>query len=192
MKNLHSPLRDPDDLTPDNSQPVLADGWGWLKQKEGTSRVRDGALELRVLPQQESILAHALPDPAAGPFAVEMTITSLPQPTVQFEQIGLFWYAGGEGSFKFVKELIDGGLYVFPGKKPMTEATVTLRLVVDGGKFVAQYQPKGEGEPLEAFSGPVPEGAGDGHQIAIAGANGPADAEHWVRIDRFNIALLPK
>lgn len=166
----------------------LAEGWSWLKEKPETWRVRDGALELRVLPEQESVLAHPLPDPQAGPFAIEMTLTSVPQPTVQYEQIGLFWYADGKNVFKYVKERIDGELYVFPGKKPMVEATVTLRIEVSGRKFTAQFRPRGEGEWLEAFQGDVPPG--ETHQIAIACFHGPTETEHWIRIHDFRIVKL--
>lgn len=169
----------------------LADGWGWLKQDAKTWRVRDGALELRVLPQQANILARTLPDPADGAYAVEMTVTSVPQPTVQYEQVGFFWYADGKPGPKYVKERIDGKVYMFPGKKEMAEATVTMRLVIDGKSCTAQYRPGGQGDYLTAFTGPVPAAAKGKLQVAITCFHGPTDAEHWVRITAFRIVQLP-
>src|SRR5262249_13871769 len=105
---------EPKVLFEDRFEGKLADGWTWLKQNDRAWRIQDGALELRVLPGQENILARTVPDPADGPFAVEVTLTSVPQPTEQYEQVGFFWYANGKQGSKFVKERIDGKLYVFP------------------------------------------------------------------------------
>ncbi|MFO0926644.1 MAG: hypothetical protein U0736_06330 [Gemmataceae bacterium] len=169
----------------------LADGWVWLKQDPKSWRLRDGALELRILPQQVNILARTLPDPADGPFAVEMTVTNVPQLQRQYEQVGFFWYADGKPGPKFVKEMIDGTVYVFPGKKPAAEATVGMRLVVDGKNYTAQYRPGGKGAYQPAFTAPVPPAEKGKLQVAVTCFHGPTDAEHWVRITAFRIVRLP-
>jgi hypothetical protein len=169
----------------------LGEGWTWLKEDPRAWRFQDGALEFRVRPAQVNVLARTVPDPADGPFALEVTLTSVPQPTHQYEQVGLFWYANGKPGPKFVKELIDGKVYVFPGKKEMTEDTVQLRLVVEGKKFTGQYRPGARGDFVTAFQGDVPA-AGQGKlQLALACHNGPPDAEHWIRFTNFRILKLP-
>jgi hypothetical protein len=170
----------------------LAEGWTWLKQDEKSWRFEDGALEFRVLPGQVNILARTVPDPSDKPYAIEVTVTSKPQPTRQYEQVGLFWYANGKQGPKFVKELIDKKIYVFPGKKEMTEATVQLRFVVRGKTFTGQYRPGGQGEFLTAFTGNVPAAEKGKLQIALICFNGPADADHRVRFTDFRIVGLPE
>jgi hypothetical protein len=185
------PAAEPKVLFEDSFKGKLGDGWTWLKKKDGAWRIKDGALEIRVLPTQENVLARTVPDPSDGPYAIELTLTSLPQPTGQYEQVGLFWYANGKPGSKFVKELIDGKLYVFPGKKPMTEATVQLRLIVEGKKLTAQYRPGAKGEFLTAFTGNVPAAEKGKLQIALTCFHGPKDEEHWIRFTQFRIVKLP-
>ena len=167
-------------------------GWTWVKENDKAWRLKDGSLEMRVLPEQENVLACPLPTPSVRrPYAVEVTLTNLPRPTKPFEQAGLFWYADGKAGPKFVVELIDGKVYLFPGKKELTEATVRMRLVVEGKKFTALYQPGGKGAFRTAFKGSVP-GSGRGRlQMALACHGGPADAEHWVRFSDFRIVQVP-
>lgn len=167
----------------------LAEGWTWLKKNDKAWRFRDQALEIRNLEKQETVLACDVPDLKTGSYAIEVNLTSQPQPTGQYEQVGLFWYRGGKQAFKFVKERIDGKIYVFPGKKEMAEATVELRIVVRGDEFTAYYRPGGKGTFLEAFSGRLPKQEGR-DQIAISCFHGPPDREHWIRIDNFRILKL--
>jgi hypothetical protein len=189
---LAAPLiaAEPKVLFEDSFKDKLGDGWTWLKKKDTAWRFKDGALEFRNLSEQENVLARTAPDPGDGPYAIEVTLTSVQQPTGQYEQVGLFWYANGKPGPKFVKELIDGKLYVFPGKKPMTEATVQLRLVVEGKKLTMQYRPGDKGEYLTAFTGSVPAAEKGKLQIALGCFHGPANKEHWVRFTRFRILKL--
>ncbi len=171
----------------------LAEGWTWLKRDDTRWRLREGGLELRVQPEQVNALARTVPDAGGGPYAIEVTLTSVPQPTQQYEQAGLFWYANGEPGPKFVKERIDGKIYVFPGKKEMAEETVTLRWVVQGQRYTAQYRPGGQGDFLTAYSDTMPAAEKGKLQVALTCFHGPADAEHWVRLKDFRIVrLAPK
>jgi len=166
----------------------LADGWRWVKQKKDAWRFNEVGLEFRVA-GKDNVLARVLPEGDKGPYAVEVTLTSLPQPTRQYEQGGFTWLHKGRQVFKYVKERIDGKLYVFPGKKPMTAATVQLRLDVRGDKITAKFRPDAKGEWQEAFSRKTPTGEGE-HLIGIMCYNGPQDAEHWMRFDNFRIVRL--
>ncbi|HAK95112.1 MAG TPA: hypothetical protein DCM87_08955, partial [Planctomycetes bacterium] len=112
----------------DRFEGKLGAGWQWLRENPEAWRIREGALEIRVEPGVAGTVKNALvrpaPDRTKSTYAIEVTVTSTTAPTNQYEQAGITWYSGGQPVFKFVKELIDGKLYVFPGKVPMESATV--------------------------------------------------------------------
>ncbi len=169
-----------------------AAGWTWLRENAGAWRVREKALEIRVEPGVAPTVKNALvrpaPDRRKGKFAVEVTVTNLTHPTQQWEQAGITWYIDGKPVFKLVKELIDGGLYIIPGKVPMDSKSVQLRLVVTGDSVTAQFRPDGKGEFKTAASGKLPAPGKD--EVSIQCYNGPANAEHWIRFDDFRIIEL--
>jgi hypothetical protein len=169
-----------------------AEGWTWLRENPGAWRVREKALEIRVEPGVAATVKNALarpaPDRRKGKFAIEVTVTNLTHPIQQWEQAGITWYIDGKPVFKLVKELIDGGLYIIPGKMPMDSKSVQLRLVVTGDSFTAQFRPDGKGQFKTAESGKLPPPGKD--EVSIQCYNGPANAEHWIRFDDFRILQL--
>jgi len=183
---------EPKVLFEDRFDGKLADGWSWLRENPKTWRFRDGALEIRVEPGAANNVKNALvreaPDRAKGKFAFEVTVTNLTKPIQQYEQAGLTLYHDGKPVFKLVKELIDGGLYIIPGKVAMDAKTVQLRLVVTADGFEAQFRPEGKGEFKTAAKGKLPPPGKD--QISIQCYNGPPAAEHWFRFDDFRILKL--
>ena len=70
----------------------LADGWSWIRQQPARWCVRDGALEIRLMPGDAKTVENALvrkaPDRRAGPLAIEVTVTALSEPVQQYEQAG--------------------------------------------------------------------------------------------------------
>jgi hypothetical protein len=171
-----------------------AEGWKWLRENSQGWRIRDGALEIRVEPGVAHNVRNALvrqaPDRRRGKFAIDVTVTNTTRPTQQYEQAGITWYHNGRPVFKLVKELINGELFIIPGRKPMTSKTVQLRLIVNENSFVAQYQPDGKGPFQTAAKGKLPPPGDD--QVSIQCYNGPANAEHWIRFDDFRILELPE
>jgi len=169
-----------------------AEGWTWLRENPGGWRVRDSALEIRVEPGVAPTVKNALvrpaPDRRKGKFAIEVTVTNLTRPIQQYEQAGITWYIDGKPVFKLVKELIEGGLYIIPGKVPMDSKSVQLRLVVTADGFTAQFRPEGKGEFKTAASGKLPPPGKD--EVSIQCYNGPPSAEHWIRFDNFRILEL--
>jgi len=167
----------------------LADGWSWIREAPGAWRFKDGALEIRVQPGVAGTVKNALvreaPDRSQGSYAVEVTVTNTVMPTQQYEQAGITWYHDGKPVFKLVKELINGDLYIIPGRKPMDAETVRLRLVVTADGWTAQYRPNNEGEFRTAAKGKLPSPGED--QVSIQCYNGPAEGEHWMRFDDFRI-----
>ena len=170
----------------------LGDGWSWLREDPAAWRFKDAALEIRVQPGVAGTVKNALlrqaPDRREGKFAIDVTVTNTAKPTQQFEQCGITWYHDGKPVFKLVHELIDGGLYIIPGRKPMAAESVQLRLIVTADSWTAQYRADGKGEFETAGTGQLPA-PGD-EQVSIQCYNGPPDAEHWIRFDDFRITKL--
>ena len=167
-------------------------GWSWLRQDPDHWRIEDGGLEIHVEPGVADTVKNALLRPAPprgeGTFAIEVTVANHTHPTQQYEQAGITWYCDGKPVFKEVKELIDGDLYIIPGRQPMATRSVRLRLLVTANSWEAQYRPEGESEFRTADSGELPPPAND--QVSIQCYNGPPDAEHWIRFENFTIKRL--
>jgi hypothetical protein len=178
----------------DKFEGKLASGWKWLREDPKTWRIRAGALEIRVEPGVAPTVKNALvrpaPDRRKGKFALDLTVTNLTRPIQQYEQAGLTWYSDGKPVFKLVKELIDGDLYIIPGKVPMKSDSVQLRLVVTAEGWTAQFRPDGKGEFKTAAKGTLPPPGKD--EISIQCYNGPPAAEHWIRFDDFRVLELTK
>ncbi len=170
------------------------EGWTWLRENPDAWRIKDKALEIRVEPGVAPTVKNALlrpaPDRRKGTYAVEVTVTNTTGPTRQYEQAGITWYHDGKPVFKLVKELIDGELFIIPGRKPMAAKSVQLRLIVTADGWTAQYRPQGKGEFQTAATGKLPAPGKD--QVSIQCYNGPPDAEHWIRFDDFRILKLPE
>jgi hypothetical protein len=170
----------------------LAEGWTWLRENQDAWRLRDNALEIRVQPGLAETVKNALlrkaPDRSQGKYAVEVTVTNIRKPTQQYEQAGITWYHDGKPVFKLVKELVDGQLMIIPGRKPMTNDTVQLRLIVTEDSFTAQYRPDAQGEFQTAATGKLPPPGDD--QVSIQCYHGPPDIEHWIRFDDCRILKL--
>jgi hypothetical protein len=170
----------------------LAEGWTWLREDRDAWRLREGALEIHVQPGDASSVKNALvrraPDRRQGQFAIEVTVRNAKRPIRQFEQAGITWYHDGKPVFKLVKELVDGHLMIIPGRKPMTNDSVQLRLVVSANSYSAQFRPDGKGEFQTAETGKLPPPGDD--QVSLQCYHGPIDAEHWIRFDDFLILKL--
>ena len=180
-------------LFADSFDGKLGEGWHWLRQDAKAWRIKDGGLEIRVQPGVNRNVRNALlrpaPDRKGGKVAIDVTVTSHTRPTVQYEQAGITLYHNGRPGLKLVKELINGKLYIIPGKKPMKAKTVQLRLVIEGSTWTAQYRPDAKGEFLTAGKGRLPAPGKD--HVSIQCYNGPPDAVHWIRFDDFSIVKLP-
>lgn len=172
----------------------LKDGWRWIREESEDWRIKDGALEICVRPGDSQSVKNALvrpaPDRTQGKYAIEVTITNLHPLKNQFEQAGITWYCGGKPVFKLVKELVDGKLMIIPGRKPMTNDTVQLRLIVDKEGYIAQFRPDGAGDYITAAKGNLPPP--DNDEVSIQCYHGTYDEDRWVRFDDFRIIKLPE
>jgi hypothetical protein len=170
----------------------LGEGWTWLRENPGAWHLHEGALEIRVEPGVADTVRNALlreaPDRGRGTYAIEVVVTNTVRPTRQYEQAGITWYCGGKPVFKLVKELIDGDLYIIPGKVPMASESVRLRLTVTAESFKAEFQPDGKGDFLQAAAGSLPPPEDD--RVSIQCYNGPDEGEHWIRFDDFRVVKV--
>ena len=168
----------------------LGEGWSWIREHDGYWRIADGELEIRVEPGVKDTVRNALVRSAPPrPYTVEVTIKNHTHPTTQYEQAGITLYNDGEAVFKEVKELIDGDLFIIPGKKPMPTDSVRLRLAVSTDGWEAQFQPEGSSEFETAAEGELPPEQND--QVSIQCYNGPVEGEHWIRFEDFQISDQP-
>ncbi|MDP6037829.1 MAG: hypothetical protein QGG64_04705 [Candidatus Latescibacteria bacterium] len=149
-------------------------------------------MEICVRPGVKDTVQNALlrpsPNRSEGTCAIEVTITNHTHPTQQYEQAGITLYNNGEPIFKEVKELIDGDLYIIPGKKPMPTQSVRLRLIITANSWQAQYRPENETEYQTAAEGELPPLGND--QISIQCYNGPEEGDHWIRFSDFCIKRI--
>ena len=172
---------------------IVDSGWSWIREHSGFWRIRDGGLEIQVEPGKADTVRNALvrpaPDRNEGTFAIEVTVTNHTSPTEQFEQAGITWYSDGKPVFKEVKELVDGELFIIPGRAPMPAASVRLRLVVTADSWEAQYRAEGDTEFQTAATGELPTPGDD--QVSIQCYNGPPEGAHWIRFEDFCITRVP-
>jgi hypothetical protein len=166
--------------------------WTWLREDSVGWRSIGDALEIRVEPGVADTVKNALlrraPDRREGSYAIDVTVTNLTVPIQQYEQAGITWYVDGKPVFKIVKELIDGELFIIPGKAPMDSVTVELRVIVTADSFTAQFRPEGETEFQTAATGDLAAPGED--QVSIQCYNGPPEAEHWIQFRNFKISKL--
>ena len=172
----------------------LKDGWAWIREVPNDWRITDEALEIKMEPMRQdgvrNILFRKPPKKEEGPFVVTVEVKAVQPYTNQYQQAGLYWMQDDKLRFKFVLELIDGELFVFPGKKPLETAHVVLRWRVDGTQIISEYQPDATGEFLKAFEVDLPEERNDeADRIALQCWHGPADAESWTRFQKFTIMV---
>jgi len=192
LVNLSLLAAEPKVVFEDGFDGKLGEGWSWLRENADTWRIKDDALEICVEPGVAPTVKNALlreaPDRSKGKFAIDVTVTNTVRPTRQYEQAGITWYHDGRPVFKLVKELINGDLFIIPGRKPMAAKSVQLRLIVTADSWTAQFRPDGKGEFQTAATGRLPAPSKD--QVSIQCYNGPPDAEHWIRFDDFRILQL--
>ena len=168
----------------------LKDGWSWLREVPGDWRLGDKALEIKMEPMPEgnrvrNILYRNPPKKEEGPFTVSVEVDVLQPYSNQYQQAGLYWMQGNELRHKFVMEMIDGELYVFPGKLPIESEHVVLRWRVDDTKIIAEYQPKATGEFRKAYEFTLPSRNDETDRIALQCWHGPANTESWTKFMNF-------
>jgi len=179
-------------LFQDSFAGTIDSDWTWLREDPSCWRSTEDALEIRVEPGVAGTVKNALlrpaPDRRVSSYAIDVTVTNLALPIQQYEQAGITWYVDEKPVFKIVKELIDGELFIIPGRAPMDRVTVELRVIVTVDSFTAQFRPDGETEFQTAATGELAAPGED--QVSIQCYNGPPEAEHWIQFRNFKITKL--
>jgi len=187
-------VADPQVIFEDRFEAKLAEGWTWLREDKPAWRIREGGLEIRVQPGKAGTAKNALvrdvPERVKGKWMFEVSVSNLAEPIQQYEQAGMTWYRDGKPVFKLVKERVDGKTVIVPGKIPIAEKTVRLRLTVQGDGYVAEFQPEGQEQWRQAATGTLPAAGKGKDQISLQCYDGPPKAEHWMRFSDFRILRL--
>lgn len=189
-------------------QDQLVRGWSWIREVPEAWRLKNGTLELRILPGNlwggsndgRNLLVHPAPDPAAG--EIEITVKLESVPTGQYEQVNLAWYYDDSHMVKLGREIVDGPVCVVMGreerdqcrtiaKPPVPGAWYKLRLIVSGNRIRGQYWPEGATAWTDAGSCDLPAPAGGKPKISLHTYNGLTDQPHWARITDFRVVQRP-
>jgi regulation of enolase protein 1 (concanavalin A-like superfamily) len=182
----------------------LERAWRWVREAPEAWRIEDGVLQLRTLPgtlwgernNAKNLLLRPERPIVAG--LTSMT-TVFNQPQLQGEQAGLIWYVDDANYVKFIKESLEGSVWivmareeddapVLVNKVPYLPETVRLRLRYTRSKMVGQYWADdlgtwvtvGECEPL-----PFPS-----VQLGLFTHGGPEDEARWAQFTQFSIAMI--
>ena len=180
-------------------------GWSWVREAPEAWRVKDGALELRILPgnlwgganDARNVLVRPAPAPDGG--TIEITVRFENAPTEQYEQVNLAWYYDDSHMVKLGREIVDGPVCVVMGREekdrtrtvarpPVPGGWYRLRLTVSGNEIRGTYWPEGATAWTEAGACTLPAPPpGVGPKISLHAYNGPKDKEHWARITEFRV-----
>ena len=180
-------------------------GWSWVREAPEAWRVKDGALELRILPgnlwgsanNAKNVLVRPAPAPEGG--TIEITARFDNAPTEQYEQINLAWYYDDSHMVKLGREIVDGPVCVVMGREekdrcrtiaqpPVPGGWHRLRLTVSGNEIRGAYWSEGATAWTDAgaTTPPTPP-AGVPPKISLHAYNGPKDQEHWARVTEFRV-----
>lgn len=182
----------------------LGNGWTWIREEPSAWRVREGALELRILPgnlwgganNSRNVLVREAPPLEGG--ELEITVKFENQPTGQYEQVNLAWYYDDSHMVKLGREIVDGPVCVVMGREerdqcrtiarpPVSGGWYRLRLIVSGNQIRGQYWPEGANQWADAGSCDLPVPANGKPKISLHSYNGFSDREHWARITEFKV-----
>lgn len=188
----------------DPFQQKLAHGWSWVREDPDGWRITKDALEIRVQPGNmwgpensgKNVLLRDLPPVKEKPLAISVTVQN--RPSEQYEQVDLVWYCDDAHMVKIGQELVDGQLSIVMGREegdrtrtiaiiPLTTHKAHLRFVLAAEKIEGFFRPDGQEEWRKAGECDLPRKTGCQPKMALQCYQGPANVEHWARIQNFNI-----
>ncbi len=184
----------------DNFTDALAADWLWLREEPSAWCAAEGTLHLRALPgtlwgANNTARNFALrpAQPLREGLAAEVTVTN--QPVIHAEQAGMIWYCDDDNYVKFIKESLDGTVWIIMAREeegqsalvnriPALAETVRLRLTLVEGQVTGQFCiADGDWQTVGACA---PVQKGDVH-IGLFTHGGPADEEHWAQFAAFRM-----
>ena len=193
----------------DDFRDRLAPGWSWVREEPAAWRIRDGALEFRLLPgnlwgpanDARNVLVRSAPDPAGGELEISVKIEN--QPTGQYEQVDLAWYYDDSHMVKIGREIVDGPVCLVMGreendqcrtlaKPPVPGGWYRLQLIVSGNRIRGRCWPERATAWIEAGECDLPAPAGGRPKISLHSYNGVPGTEHWARLSEFRVVRRPR
>ncbi len=189
----------------DNFIGALAEGWAWEREDRAAWRAGPAGLEVRVQPgnmwgganNARNVLVRPIPVPAEAPIEISVALSNAP--TAQWEQANLVWYYDGGNMVKLGQELVTGRLSIVMGREendrartvaivPLDDHAVELRLQAFQNRLRGQFRTRhwtgwrDIGECDLPVKGPP--------KASLHFYNGPANEEHWVKVNRFAVRRL--
>jgi regulation of enolase protein 1 (concanavalin A-like superfamily) len=184
----------------------LQEGWSWLREDDSGWRITDQGLEIRVQPgnmwgganDAKNVLVRPVGELNSG--AAEVTVVVENRPTEQYEQIDLVWYYADSHMVKIGQELVDGQLSIVMGREendrtrtlaiiPLEHHRVELRLRVEADQIEGAFRPFGSPQWTTAGRCQLPTKDAAAAQISLQAYQGPADKEHWARVQDLQVRL---
>lgn len=179
----------------------FADDWTWLREVPEASKVGDGVLYLRALPgtlwgdnnsARNFLLRPA--QPQRDGLASEVTVTNHPE--LQGEQGGVTWYFDDDNYVKFIKECLQGSVFivmareengepVLVAKSPVETESARLRLGLVDGQMVGQFRTSDDAE-WQVVGTCAPLDKGD-VRLGLYTHGGPEDEEHWAELRDYRV-----
>ena len=186
----------------------LADGWTWVREDAGSSKVESGALLIKAQPGKiwyktktaKNFLVRKLPvaGTAEAPVSLEVTVESAPE--VNAEQCGLYLHFDDANFVKIIREHVKGKTHVLmvreqknlPEPQPPKEESaspIRLRLTWAGPKVTGAYKAGGDWVPVGEVA--LPEGVSGGN-VGLASHGGAPDANRWAKFTDLRIVQSGK
>lgn len=179
----------------------FADDWTWLREVPEATKVGDGVLCLRSMPgtlwgdnnsARNFLLRPA--QPQRDGLASEITVTN--HPTLQGEQGGMIWYIDDDNYVKFIKENLQGSVWIVLAREEEAKSVLVSRLPVEtesarlrlsrvGGTMVGQFRTSDE-DAWQTVGECAPVEKGD-VRLGLYTHGGPADEEHWAELRDYRI-----
>ena len=197
-------------LFEDTFDEKLSPQWKAIGLKEGEYRVRNGGLEMRVLPVNKRtgppmLMVH-LPFKTHETVTASVELSLIDQFTEPTETAGLYLTDEDSREFAAEKKNINGHIVFSPGKVefigkegtdgdpqqftlkfwPANEEFGPLRIIVRGGYGYFQAGPSREGEYLNFFHSALRDNEPK-RGFCLSTYGGPTDKEHWVRFDNCRV-----
>lgn len=184
----------------------LGEGWTFEREERAMWRVGPAGLEVRVQPggmwgggnNAKNVMIHPIPAPADAPIEIAVTISN--NPTAQWEQANLVWYYDAGNMVKLGQELVTGRYSIVMGREendrartvaiiPLDANTVELRLQAVHNRVRGQFRtaPWSNWRDVGECDLPV---KGE-PKASLHFYNGPANEDHWVRVNHFTVRRLP-
>lgn len=191
-------------LFEDNFGGGLKEGWRWVREDPEAWRIEDGVLHIRTLPGtlwgERNNAKNLLLRPARPIVAGLANMTTVfNQPQLRGEQAGLIWYVDDANYVKFIKESLEGSVWIVMAREendaptlinkvPYLPTTVRLRLRYTGDKMVGQYW-AGDTETWTTVGECEPLPYQEAH-LGLFTHGGPEDEARWAQFTHFSITMI--